>query len=55
MKMQVYHKSDHKIVIPERLIQQREKQKQKAKRVLDPSKIQWKPPVFTASSRTWGW
>ncbi|KAK0755735.1 hypothetical protein N5P37_011698 [Trichoderma harzianum] len=50
MKMQVYHKSDHKIVIPERLIEQREKQKLKRKRVLDPLKIQWKPPVFTASS-----
>lgn len=55
MKMQVYHKSDHKIVIPEKLIEQREKQKLKRKRVLDPQKIQWKPPVFTASSRTWGW
>ncbi|PNY23517.1 Histone acetyltransferase [Tolypocladium capitatum] len=55
MKMQVYHKSDHKIVIPEKLISQREKQKQKQKRLLDPARIQWKPPVFTASSRTWGW
>ncbi|KHN99304.1 histone acetyltransferase ESA1 [Metarhizium album ARSEF 1941] len=55
MKMQVYHKSDHKIVIPENLIQQREKQKLKLRRVLDPGRIQWKPPVFTASSRTWGW
>ncbi|KAH0599729.1 hypothetical protein MHUMG1_02519 [Metarhizium humberi] len=55
MKMQVYHKSDHKIVIPENLIKQREKQKLKLRRVLDPGRIQWKPPVFTASSRTWGW
>lgn len=55
MKMQVYHKSDHKIVIPEKLIKQREKQKLKQKRAIDASKIQWKPPVFTASSRTWGW
>ncbi|OAA46290.1 histone acetyltransferase ESA1 [Metarhizium rileyi] len=55
MKMQVYHKSDHKIVIPENLIQQRERQKLKLRRVLDPVRIQWKPPVFTASSRTWGW
>ena len=55
MKMQVYHKSDHKIVIPQKLIQQREKQKLKKRRILDPAKIQWKPPVFTASSRTWGW
>ncbi|KJZ79425.1 Histone acetyltransferase ESA1 [Hirsutella minnesotensis 3608] len=55
MKMQVYHKSDHKIVIPDNLIKQREKQKQKIRRVLDPNRIQWKPPVFTAASRTWGW
>ncbi|KAI8666914.1 hypothetical protein LRP88_01335 [Fusarium phalaenopsidis] len=55
MRMQVYHKSDHKIVIPDKLIQQREKSKLKRKRIVDPTKIQWKPPVFTASSRTWGW
>ncbi|KAI9163764.1 Histone acetyltransferase ESA1 [Paramyrothecium foliicola] len=55
MKMQVYHKSDHKIVIPEKLIEQREKSKVKQKRIIDPVRIQWKPPVFTASSRTWGW
>ncbi|KOS20632.1 Histone acetyltransferase ESA1 [Escovopsis weberi] len=55
LRMQVYHKSDHKIVIPDKLIKQRDKQKLKRKRVLDPTKIQWKPPVFTASSRTWGW
>ncbi|KAI5457188.1 histone acetyltransferase [Mariannaea sp. PMI_226] len=55
MRMQVYHKSDHKIVIPEKLIKSREKQLQKQRRTIDPTKIQWKPPVFTASSRTWGW
>ncbi|TQV93004.1 hypothetical protein V2A60_003682 [Cordyceps javanica] len=55
MKMQVYHKSDHKIVIPEKLIEQREKRLLKPRRTLDPAKVQWKPPVFTASSRTWGW
>lgn len=55
MKMQIYHKSDHKIVIPEKLVQQREKQMQKVRRHIDPERIQWKPPVFTASSRTWGW
>lgn len=55
MKMQIYHKSDHKIVIPEKLVQQREKQMQKARRQIDAERIQWKPPVFTASSRTWGW
>ncbi|KAF4125373.1 histone acetyltransferase HTATIP [Geosmithia morbida] len=55
LRMQVYHRSDHKIVIPDKLIKQREKQMGKKRRVIDPTKIQWKPPVFTASSRTWGW
>ena len=55
LKMQVYHKGEHKIVIPEKLIEQREKSRAKQRHVIDPSKIQWKPPVFTAASRTWGW
>ncbi|KAK4140845.1 acyl-CoA N-acyltransferase [Dichotomopilus funicola] len=55
LKMQVYHKGEHKIVIPEKLVQQREKSKAKQKRIIDPDRIQWKPPVFTAASRTWGW
>lgn len=55
LKMQVYHRSEHKLVIPDNLIQQRERQKLKKRRVLDPAKIQWRPPVFSAASRTWGW
>jgi len=55
LKMQVYHKGEHKIVVPEKLIKQREKSKLKLKRLIDPERIQWKPPVFTASTRTWGW
>ncbi|KAL2761116.1 hypothetical protein ACRALDRAFT_1045733 [Sodiomyces alcalophilus JCM 7366] len=55
LRMQIYHRGEHKIVIPEKLILQWEKQKTKKRRVIDPERIQWKPPVFTASSRTWGW
>lgn len=55
LRMQIYHRGEHKIVIPEKLVSQWEKQKTKKRRVIDPSRIQWKPPVFTASSRTWGW
>jgi histone acetyltransferase HTATIP len=59
LKMQVYHKGDHKIILPTHLIKKheamKEKQKTKPKRVIDPERIQWKPPVFTASTRTWGW
>ena len=59
LKMQVYHKGEHKIVIPTALIRKheiaKEKYKLKPKRDIDPDLIQWKPPVFTASTRTWGW
>ncbi|KAH6660975.1 acyl-CoA N-acyltransferase [Truncatella angustata] len=55
LRMQVYHKGEHKLVIPEKMVQSREKSKQKQKQLIDPDRIQWKPPVFTASSRTWGW
>ncbi|KAJ2893410.1 Histone acetyltransferase esa-1 [Zalerion maritima] len=55
LKMQVYHRGEHKLVIPDKLIQQRAKAKLKKKRVLDPARIQWKPPVFSAASRTWAW
>lgn len=34
---------------------QREKEKAKGKRRIDPERLQWKPPVFSASSRTWNW
>ncbi|KAI0131812.1 acyl-CoA N-acyltransferase [Xylariales sp. AK1849] len=55
LKMQVYHKGEHKLVIPQKMVDQREKSKLKQKRYIAPERIQWKPPVFTASSRTWGW
>lgn len=55
LRMQAYHKGEHKIVVPEKLLEMREKAKTKKKRVIDPDRIQWKPPVFTAASRTWGW
>ena len=55
LKMQVYHKGEHKIVVPDKLVQQREKTRAKQKRLIDPDRIQWKPPVFTAASRTWAW
>lgn len=54
-KMQVYHKAEHKIVIPNSQLEAREKRVKKTRRVIDPARIQWKPPVFTASNRTWGW
>lgn len=58
-KMQVYHKGEHKIIITKKELERREdrlrKQAGRPKQTIDPEKIQWKPPVFTASTRTWGW
>lgn len=54
-KMQVYHKAEHKIVVPNSQVESREKRRKKVRRAIDPDRIQWKPPVFTASNRTWGW
>jgi histone acetyltransferase HTATIP len=46
-------------VLTDAVVQQYEKQKEKeakkGKRTIDAEKLIWKPPVFTASSRTWNW
>ncbi|KAG6366904.1 hypothetical protein INS49_001085 [Diaporthe citri] len=58
-KMQVYHKGEHKIVVPNSQMEAHNKRLEKRKKLLwreiKPDLIQWKPPVFTASNRTWGW
>ena len=47
------------IVLTDAIVEQSEKQlqkeKAKGKRRIDPERLQWKPPVFSASSRTWNW
>jgi histone acetyltransferase HTATIP len=52
-------KNQHVIVLTDAVLKQHEKQlekeKKKGKRTIDPEKLIWKPPVFTASSRTWNW
>lgn len=52
-------KGQHVIVLTKAVLaqkeQQKEKEKVKGKRRIDPERLQWKPPVFTASSRTWNW
>ncbi|KAJ9291371.1 hypothetical protein DTO021C3_1171 [Paecilomyces variotii] len=54
-----YHKGNWVIVLTDAIIEQQKKhlEKEKAKGVhkIDPARLQWKPPVFTASSRTWNW
>ncbi|KAE8309316.1 hypothetical protein BDV41DRAFT_567484 [Aspergillus transmontanensis] len=54
-----YHKGNWVIVLTDQVIEQHnkrlEKEKIKGSRKIDPARLQWKPPVFTASSRTWNW
>ncbi|EXJ94455.1 histone acetyltransferase E [Capronia coronata CBS 617.96] len=59
LKLLRYHKGQWIIVVRDELLdwqeKRRAKEKEKGARRIDPSKLQWKPPVFTASSRTWNW
>ena len=59
LNMLRYSKGGHVIVLTDGVVEQREKQLEKervkGKRRIDPERLQWKPPVFTASSRTWNW
>ncbi|KAI9713219.1 MAG: Histone acetyltransferase [Bogoriella megaspora] len=59
LNMLRFSKGQHVIVLTDAIVEQRERQKEKekikGKRTVDPDKLIWKPPVFTASSRTWNW
>jgi histone acetyltransferase HTATIP len=59
LNMLRYSKNQHVIVLTDAVLQQREKQKEKeklkGKRNIDPQKLQWKPPIFTSATRTWNW
>ena len=54
-----YHKGQWIIVVRDELIEWQEKKSEKEKKrgvkKIDSSKLVWKIPVFTASSRTWNW
>ncbi|PWY67262.1 hypothetical protein BO94DRAFT_570071 [Aspergillus sclerotioniger CBS 115572] len=54
-----YHKGNWVIVLTDQVVEEHkkrlEKEKVKGSRKIDPARLQWKPPVFTASSRTWNW
>ncbi|KAG0683747.1 Histone acetyltransferase [Pichia californica] len=55
MNMLRYYKGQHIICITDQVMQAHEKLKKKKKHVLDPKKLIWKPPVFTASQLRFGW
>lgn len=59
LNMLRYVNKNHVIVLTESVVKQRERQKEKervkGKRFIEPSKLVWKPPVFSAAARTWNW
>lgn len=55
LKMLLYHRGQHKIVLLDSLVQQQKIQQAKKRRVIDRERIQWTPPVFPAGSKTWAW
>lgn len=59
LNMLRYSNKNHVIVLTDTGIAQRERQKEKEKvkgrRYIDPTRLQWKPPTFSAASRTWNW
>ena len=61
LNMLRYSKGQHVVVLTEAVLEAREKAKAKEKakgitrRKIEPDRLMWKPPVFTASSRTWNW
>ncbi|KAL1597779.1 Histone acetyltransferase [Paraconiothyrium brasiliense] len=59
LNMLRYSKNAHVVVLTDAVVEARERQKAKEKikgrRALDPERLSWKPPVFSAASRTWNW
>lgn len=59
LNMLRYNKNQHVLVLTDAVVEQRERQRAKEKvkgrRTLDPERLVWKPPVFSAASRTWNW
>ena len=59
LNMLRYSKGQHVIVLTDAIVayhnKQLEKERTRGKRRIEASKLNWKPPVFNASSRTWNW
>ena len=61
LNMLRYSKGQHVIVLTDAVLEAKEKQRAKekakgiVKRTILTHLLHWKPPVFTASSRTWNW
>lgn len=55
LNMLKYYKGQHIICLTEALVEKYEKQKLKKRHKIDPDKLLWKPPVFTAAQLRFAW
>ncbi|KAK4054622.1 Histone acetyltransferase [Microbotryomycetes sp. JL221] len=54
LQMLKFAKGQHHLVVSQAIIEQHERAKSKSRRRIDPSKLVWKPPVFTRSELRFG-
>ena len=47
LQMLKFNKGQHHLIVSEAVIEQHERTKKKSRRRIEPSKLQWKPPVFS--------
>lgn len=55
LNMLKYYKGQHIICLTEAMVEKYERQKKRKRNKIDPSKLQWKPPVFTAAQLRFAW
>lgn len=55
LNMLKYYKGQHIICLNEGVLKQREALHKRRRRILDPQKLQWKPPVFTPAQLRFAW
>lgn len=55
LNMLKYYKGQHIICLTEAMVEKYEKQKKRKRNKIDPGRLQWKPPVFTAAQLRFAW
>lgn len=55
LNMLKYYKGQHIICLTEAMVEKYEKQKKRKRNKIDPARLQWKPPVFTAAQLRFAW
>lgn len=50
-----FHKGQHHLVVSPAVLEQHERVKSKSRHMIDPSKLIWRPPVFTRQELRFGY